>query len=325
MSDCAVIQQRMPQLLVEALDASEREAAHAHIETCEPCRAEWDATRETWNALAALPEVPVPPRVRAGFMAEVERLGARSNVVEFEPRRAWYRVAQAAAVALMVGGSFFAGRLTSVEPSSEVASTPAVVKIGESIALPASDFASALASQANIQNVRFYPDGDGMSIGFEVTSNVTVTGKPGDPALVNLLSYVIENGDHTTEARGDALQWVRDVSERGGSTEPQLVNAVATTLTSDPHEGVRIKAADALKSLPPGGSNNAQAALIEALRNDPNPAVRIKAIEALGNLARSGAALEFDTVEVLRDKAAQADENPYIRVKAAETLSKIDL
>src|SRR5436309_2385674 len=52
MGECSAMRESMPLLLVEALDASSREAAHQHIETCAECAKEWAAYRDTWALMA---------------------------------------------------------------------------------------------------------------------------------------------------------------------------------------------------------------------------------------------------------------------------------
>jgi HEAT repeat protein len=124
--------------------------------------------------------------------------------------------------------------------------------------------------------------------------------------------------------RSNALEWVSRTYSDPANADPEIANALAKVLRTDSHEGVRIRAVESLTNLPPAVSSQARDALIEALRSDPNPAVRIKAVEALANMARSGAALDPQTVDTLRQKSLQDDENAYVRVKAAEALSNIN-
>jgi HEAT repeat protein len=164
-----------------------------------------------------------------------------------------------------------------------------------------------------------------VGIAFDITSHVTVTGKPEDKSLVNLLSYVLQNHDNPNLSKSDTIEWVRETYGSRGVADPAIVKALANVLKNDTHEGVRIKAVETLNDIPPASAPEARLALIEALRNDPNPAVRIKAIEALANLAKSGDSYDPATVDMLREKASQPDENLYVRVKAAEALSQINL
>ena len=114
MVDCVALREQMPLLLTESLDAAQRERTHQHIEDCAACTDEWNAYREAWRMMEDLPEVPVPPRVKARFleaagMAEPLQKPA-DNVVPFHRRPSFKWVAQAAAVVLLAGGGYEAAR-----------------------------------------------------------------------------------------------------------------------------------------------------------------------------------------------------------------------
>lgn len=326
----------MPELLSEALGAQERETAHQHIEQCVICEADWSRLRQVWTRLGELPERPVPAGLRASFLDHVRRIlpEKRSPVVTFVPRSSRQWLAQAAAAAILVGAAFFAGRNTAplqLAPTggSFQSIAPASFSLAERAFIPASQVNPDIQGRPQIANVRFQPvgaHGEKVAVSFDMTSNVTITGSPEDKSLVNLLSYVLQNREYPTHSRSNAIQWVSDTYAEQGSPDPQIVKALANVLANDTHEGVRIKAVEALKSLPAALAPEASAALVEALKNDPNPAVRMKAVEALSNLASQDAmTLNPEAVDALREKAGQEDENPYVRVKAAEALSQLQL
>lgn len=341
MSDCTVMQESMPLLLTESLDPARRELTHQHIEGCPLCAAEWDGYKETWRFMGELPEVEVPARVKQRFLAEAlpPRVAANTdNVIPFHRRPAARWLAQAAAVVIIAGGSYFAGHRT--QPVN-IASTPATVtgvqampvslkqatpqySIAETRVLSADAISPNIEGRPDIHNVQFTdenPTDPEIKVGFDVTSHVTVMGRPTDKSMVRLLRYVLENEDNTSPSRTRAIDWVRQVYSRPGSADPEIADALASVLRNDEHQGVRIKAVDTLKNI--AGTSETRDALIEALKSDPNPAVRIKAVEALANLARTGAAFDAEMVDTLRQKASQGDENVYVRVKAAEALSNI--
>src|SRR5437763_7172643 len=114
MSECDFMRESMPLLLTESLDPVRREHTHQHIEHCSLCSDEWTSYQETWRVLEALPEVEVPARVKDRFLAQInpQPAQARDNVVPFTRRPALKWLAQAAAVAVIAGGSYFAGHRT---------------------------------------------------------------------------------------------------------------------------------------------------------------------------------------------------------------------
>jgi hypothetical protein len=331
MVDCHAVNERVPELLTETLDSRSREEAYRHIEECESCRADWTEYREVWRSLGALPEVPVPAGLKARFLQEVQGLAPARNVVAF-PRPAWRKwVAQAAAVVLLVGGGFFAGQQSGGRSGPALFQTEASATIPFTISerqvIPASTLLPEIQGAPEIRNVRFIETAPGadVAVSFDMTSNVTVTGHPDDKTLVNLLTYVIQSDTQATLSKSNAMEWVKQTYASRGNADPALVKALANVLKNEPHEGVRIKAVETLRQVPSASAPEARIALIEALKNDPNPTVRIKAIEALANLAQGGGRFDPQTVDMLREKAAQDDENLYVRVKAAEALSQIDL
>jgi hypothetical protein len=347
MPECSAMRENMPFLLTESLDPVRRESAHQHIENCAVCSAEWNAYRETWTMLDELPVLEVPQRVKASFLA---RAGiseapapqiaspATSNVVPFHRRGAFKWVAQAAAVAVLVGGAYFAGdrnadriqptqasidSVTPLERATASGITP--VSLAETRVLDANALSPEIQGRPVIRNVQCV-DCDGtdgqIAVAFDVTTRWTVTGHPKDKSMLRLSSYMLENEDAATP-RSDALESLRRMYSDPAHADPEIANALAKVLSSDAHEGVRIDAVETLTHLPGAVSTQTRDALIQALKSDPNPAVRLKAVEALANMLRDGAVLEPTEVDVLRQKALQEDENPYVRVKVAEALSTI--
>jgi hypothetical protein len=332
MSDCLVTRERMSQLLTESLDRDSREHAHSHIETCVACGLEWQATKDTWRLLGDLPEAEVPVSLRTRVLGEMVPMGEGSNVVPFGSRRAFRRMAEAAAVVILVGGSFWAGHRTrplSIRPTAATINsvTPASFSLAESRVVPATQISPDIQGRPAIENVRFVdnnPNDSEVAVSFDIKSHVTVTGQPTDKSMVRLLSYVLENEDRLSPSRSRAIDWVRQTYTQQAAANPEIARALANVLRNDTHEGVRIKAVETLKSMSPALTSETQAALIAALKNDPNPAVRIKAVEALAASARSGTALDPASIDILRQKASQNDENLYVRVKAAQALARVN-
>src|SRR5712691_9839887 len=292
MSECDLMRESMPLLLTESLDPVRRELTHQHIERCPSCGREWTGYREAWRMLGELPELEVPASVKGRFLANVGELPERPKVVPLQRRPAARWLAQAAAVVLIAGGSYWFGHRAmplQIAPSPATVSAP--YSIAESRVLPASAISPEIQGRPDIQNVSFddpNPNDDDIGLSFDITSHVTVKGRPTDKSVVRLLRYVLESEARTSPSRSRTIDWVRTTYSRPGNANPEIADALATVLRKDTHEGVRIKA-----------------------------------VEALDRLARSGATLNAAAVDTLRQKAVQNDENVYVRVKAAEALSNI--
>jgi hypothetical protein len=333
----------MPLLLTESLDTVRREQTHQHIEGCDLCSAEWSAYKDTWALMGDLPEVEVPARVKAQFLAaagiaapqQSESIDGKTNVVPFRSRPAFKWVAQAAAVAVLVGGGYFAGNrgtertehtpatVSEPIPITRISNRIPELSLAETRTIDSEKLSPEIEGRPNISNVQFVDSDTGddqIGVSFDVTSRWTVTGNPKDKSMVRLLSYMLENEESMTP-RSSAMEWVRRTYSDPAYADPEIANALAKVLRNDEHEGVRIRAVDTLTTLP--AATQTRDALIDALKSDPNPAVRLKAVEALIQMARSGEVLDAAMVDTLKQKAAQDDENLYVRVKAAEALSEI--
>ncbi len=342
MSECDVMRGSMPLLLTESLDPVRRELTHQHIERCPDCGSEWLSYRETWRMLGDLPEVEVPATIKERFLGSIDEQrvilseakdlsgGDPSPSTRLRMTRYGRWLAEAAAVVVVAGGAYYAGHRTAPFPQQTPATINSVAaapfSIAESRVLPANAVSPNIEGRPDIANVSFLdanPDGQEIGLSFDITSHVTVTGRPTDKSMVRLLRYVLENEDRLSPSRSRAIDWVRTTYSRPGNADPEIAAALGNVLRNDSHVGVRIKAAETLKRMTPTIASDTRDALIQALKNDPNPAVRIKAVEALGNLARSGVTLDAATLDTLRQKAVQDDENAYVRVKAAEALSSV--
>lgn len=325
----------MPLLLTESLDPARRELTHQHIEGCVACSEEWNAYKETWLVMEDLPVVEVPARVRERFLAAAgvgEAAGSQpaSNVVAFQRRPALKWLAQAAAVIVLAGGGYFAGR----ETTPQFQRTPAIVNsmspikplsIAETRVVDANAISPEIEGRPNIANVQFIdsdPTDNQIRLAFDITSRWTVTGNPKDKSMVRLLSYMLES-ESAISPRSTTLDLVRQAYSNPANADPEIATALAKVLRNDEHEGVRIRAVDTLTNLPVASTSPTRDALIDALKSDPNPAVRLKAVEALANLAQRGETLDPEAVNTLRQKASQNDENLYVRMKAAEALKNI--
>ncbi|HEX7707378.1 MAG TPA: HEAT repeat domain-containing protein [Thermoanaerobaculia bacterium] len=337
MSECSAMKESMPLLLTESLDPARREQSHQHIEACAACSEAWLSYQQTWVILGDLPEVEVPPRIREAFLSKAGIAQAKNeNVIAFRRKPVFKWLAQAAAIAVIAGGGYFAGhtRAPRIESSPATIDGVALARQGdfrpislvETRQLDANALSPEIEGRPNITNVQFVDSDasdDQIGVSFDITSRWTVTGNPRERSMIRLLSYMLEN-EAAVSPRSNALEWVRQTYSDPANADPEIANALARVLRNDTHEGVRIRAVETLTTLPPAVASDTRDALINALKNDPNPAVRLKAVEALANMARSGSAIDPALIDTLRQKASQDDENLYVRVKAAEVLSSMN-
>ena len=157
MSECDLMRESMALLLTESLDPVRRETTHQHIERCAVCTAEWNGYRETWRMMGDLPEVEVPAHVRERFLASIPMI-SEGTVVPFQRRPFTRRLAEAAAVVLIAGASYWIGhrgaplRLQQTPATiNSVAAAP--YSIAESRVLSARSISPNIEGRPDIENV----------------------------------------------------------------------------------------------------------------------------------------------------------------------------
>src|SRR5260370_11174872 len=106
-----------------------------------------------WSLLEELPEVEVPPRVKDKFFASIG-LQPEAEVITFHRRPAAKWLAQAAAVVVLAGGSYWAGHRSAPvefrETPARIAEvtrrpiSPVSYRIAESRVLPASEISPTI-------------------------------------------------------------------------------------------------------------------------------------------------------------------------------------
>jgi len=307
--ECSELTERMIDRLTGRPSGSDERELEAHLASCAVCRAEAPRLEAAWRGLGADRDLVMTEGFRARSLALLEDEMARQRIRAFRPRRDWKRPAlQAAAVLLAATIGWFAHRSPAAAPAK---------------AVPAGS--GALAANESVSNVSYRPaDETGrVAVSFDVSARRTVVGRPEDPAVANLLAYLVSRDAQTSGEKARAIELVSSQYGAGAkaAVSPEIVRALTTTLAKDENPGVRKKAAAALASFPI--TPEIRTALLDALAHDRNPAVRLTAIEALAAAARQAPADER-TIESLRQKAFDPAENGFVRAKAASALKAME-
>lgn len=303
-----------------------------HLSRCAACHAEERRFSATWDQLGADAGAGFSPwfgaRTEALLAAEVRRRAVAAPppapVVSIRPAhpRAVRPLLQAAAFLLAAAGGWALARYGPAAisvPGAVISTIPVVsnrtVDVSESL--------PDLSNRPRLSNVAFRPaDGTGkVGVAFDVTTRYTVTGRPDQKGIADLLVYLMSGAADTEGARGRAIEMASEVSKGPAAPSPEIVAALAETARGDRNPGVRKKAVEALAQLTPTAGT--RDALVAVLRTDENPAVRMRAVEGL---ARAAAALKDPAaLDALRARAVDERENGYVRVQAAKFLSKMEM
>ncbi len=303
-----------------------------HLSRCPSCHAEERRFSGAWERLAADPSSEPSPwfgaRTEALLEAEVRRRAVPvpppAPVVSIRPARPrGVRVLLRAAAILLAGAGGWAlaryGPASVTAPGLRASTIPIVSQrtVDVSKALP------DLSNRPRLSNVAFRPaDAAGkVDVAFDVTTRYTVTGRPDQKGISDLLVYLMSGAADTEGVRGRAIEMASEVSKGPAAPSPDIVAALAETARRDRNPGVRKKAVEALAQLTPTAAT--RDALVAVLRTDENPAVRMRAVEGL---ARAATALKDPAaLDALRARAVDERENGYVRVQAAKFLSKMEM
>ncbi|MFI5181482.1 MAG: HEAT repeat domain-containing protein [Thermoanaerobaculia bacterium] len=333
--DCRdAVRTREAVVLRLSAELGEAEAAwlSSHLSRCPACAEEELRLAAVWDRLGADAGAAPSPwfgaRTEALLEAEVRRLAALAPppapVVSIRPARpAGARsLLRAAAFLLAAAGGWAIARYgpdVVRKPGSGAATIPVV----SHRTVDVSDALPDLSMRPRLSNVAFRPADAAGKVGvtFDVTTRYTVTGRPDQKGIADLLVYMMSGAADTEGARGRAIEMASEVSKGPSAPSPDIVAALAETASHDRNPGVRKKAVEALAQMTP--SSATRDALVAVLRSDESPAVRIRAVEGL---ARAAEALKDPaTLDALRARAVDERENGYVRVQAAQALSKLEM
>jgi len=316
--------------LAGELPAAERSWLDDHLAGCPVCRDEERRFASTWDRLAE--DRVEPPatsfclRTEALLAEEVRRRAAPpvARVVPIRPsaRPVVRPLLQAAALVVAASGGFLLAR-TVPAGGRPVLSAAASFPVVAQRTVDVSEAVPDLSNRPRLANVAFRPADPAGRIGvaFDVTTRYTITGRPDQKGIADLLVYLMSGAADTEGTRGRAIDVVSQTSKGSKGPSPEIVAALAETVRHDRNPGVRKKAVETLAQLPP--TEATRDALILALKNDDNPAVRILAVDGL---ARTATVMkDATTLDALRSRAFDERENGYVRVQAAQALSKLEL
>ena len=316
--------------LAGELPAAEGSWLDDHLAGCPVCRDEESRFASTWERLGEDHVAPPSPSFLARtetLLTEEVRRRAAPPVAQVVPIRPHARLAarpllQAAALVAAAAGGFLFAR-TAPGPGRPAVFSAATFPVVSQRTVDVSEAVPDLSNRPRLANVAFRPADSGGRIGvaFDVTTRYTVTGRPDQKGIADLLVYLMSGAADTEGTRGRAIDLVSQSSKGPAGPSPDIVAALAETVRRDRNPGVRKKAVEALAQLPP--SEATRDALILALKTDENPAVRILAVDGL---ARAATVMkDAATLDALRSRASDERENGYVRVQAAQALSKLEL
>lgn len=289
-----------------------------HLSTCPACRAQAAAAEASWRRLGEDPDAVLTSEFERETLAMLEAAVLRRRVSPIRNPKSAARNLLRLVAALAAGGVGF----LIARGLPRKAAGAAKVPIASSVTADVSRVSPYLSGNPRLANVAYQPvDATGkIGVSFDVTTRYTVTGRPEEKPMSDLLAHLVSGAGVTEGARSGAIDLVSENYRRAWPPSSRIVAVLVQTLKADRNPGVRKKAAEALAQLPP--TSEIRDAFVAALA-DANPSIRIVAVEALARMAVT--LKDPSTIETLRQKARDETENGYVRVKAASALRHIDL
>ncbi|NIR51327.1 hypothetical protein GWO43_22330 [candidate division KSB1 bacterium] len=303
------LEKRIPLYFYDELTEAERKELEVHLEYCESCRQQFEEVQSLHKVLdkRAVLEPNSDILERSRLMLR-ERLREERREAMKEPW--WQRLIGhlslqphiglqlAGAVFILILGVFlgkFFWTGTKQQFVPEIARTTRIGEMDESLI-------------ANIDFIEYNPTSGTVTVKYKRVNDMFVQGQIDDPPIRKLLTHAIRSESHP----GRRLTAVKALGEHAFS-DHEVEDVLVYAMEYDAVDGVRLKAAKVLKTLPI--TPKIKQAFIRVLLKDANPAIRIEAVEALSQAA------DEDVLNVFQD-ASQDDENEFIRLKAAKELER---
>jgi len=286
-----------------------------HLNTCEDCRREWNATLALQEDLALLPMVePSPNLLAASRMALDEALDAipeRSAGQRFwgNAMRWFGNIQSAPALAtLLIGVGFLGGNFVARYQAANAPKLPAPVILSNPSA----------GSIASVSGIVQTPSKDIVQVQYNRLVPETVQGSLDDPQIRQLLmlgTHLASNSEVHAQSVGlmaDACRTPQGcVGGQDGADE--LRKALLTEFRFDKSPAVRLKALAGLQSYV-GQDEQVRDALLDSLMHDKSADVRAQAVSML-----SPVQADSSVRQVLRTVSSQ-DVNPAIRNASFQVL-----
>jgi len=304
--NCDAVVKSIPFYFYGEVAPDAEDAIEEHIETCTPCREEWERQKALAAALDRHVLAP-PPELLAECRHDLARAIYREESPEVHRSasdpwglfreafsslwRPGIRFRQPAGAVALIALGFFAARFTGTWPA------------GASLA--------GLTPDAMVSSIRsVQPDNAGsVQISLDETRRRVVSGRLDDHNIQRLLMAAAREQDNP----GVRVESVELLKDRGSSAAVRSV--LLEAVTHDPNPGVRLKALDGLKSF--AADAEVRKTLAQVLLKDQNAGVRIQAIDLL--IANRDAA----TVSTLQTLIGKEDNN-YIRLRCQNALRNMN-
>ena len=302
------------------INSREKIELEEHLKNCDLCRAEFYSAKLLKESLQQN-ELPEPDSkllsearsdLRSKLRIERQRTGLWENLIGrltssflFTPQLV--TAAFSFLIVGMIAGYFIFNSAGSIHYSME---TPKAGNQNEQV---------LLSGDTRISDVQFISKNaeDGtVEFTFDAVKPMHMKGKLSDPAVQNILTYSMLNGDNP----GTRLNTINLInSSSKPQPDPEIKNALLSVVKFDNNQGVRLEAMKLLKKF--SFDDDVKGTMLYVLQNDSSSGMRIDAMNMLVQANKKGSTFNNEDLTVFRQKMQQ-DDNNYIRYQAKTVLKE---
>ncbi len=305
------LEKLIPLYFYDELADAEKKELEVHLEYCEKCRNQFEETKALHQILDK--KINLEPSEKLIMQSRLQLRNRLREEQRVAMKETWWEkfldyvntsspgFQLAGATAILVIG-FLLGQFIHAEKAQNPLLLPEMTA-----QLGSDEMSQPLIN--NIDLVAFDPKTDMVTVRYKSVSDVLLEGKIDDAPIRKLLVHAIRSEEHP----GRRLTAVKAFGGRAFSDD-EVEEALIYAVKNDAVDGVRLKAAKVLKTLPI--NQRIKTVFIRVLLKDNNPAVRIEAVEALSKVKE-----EEDVLPIFQG-VSKGDENEFIRLKTSKELER---
>ena len=299
----------LPLLVYGDLSSREEEKIKRHLASCEACRNEVKELQRLRAIASGVKGITVDDTMLSEARSQLGMIlgdlrartrpsrgeGFLDTILPFRPG-----LVAGGAVAVVLAG-LLVGRY--IIPANGAAQGPTD---------PLADTRGTTLS--NVHIVGYGTNNQEIELAFNVTRPMRVRGVPGDPRIQRVIAYAIVNGENP----GVRIRAALSIDPRAdGSCDREIKAALLFAMKTDPNDGVRKAALEALLRYP--ADREIRDGLLQMLLADENPGLRVAAIKGLDTLAGRGFEPDAGMRKSLEEHMHNED-NLFVRTKAESML-----
>lgn len=307
--DCSDFGEKLPLLMYDELQGTERAACEAHLAACPNCQGLLEESRRLQALLSERPSPEVTPellmrcRQTLDEALDQEQMGWRAALRDWLPGLGMVRPSGALAALTLVVLGFGIG--WTLRPRARVLPSDSGKEIS-----PASTMDLGDARISGISQVSPDPKTGGVRITLNAERRMTLEGSLDNENVRRVLVYALKSYDNPG-IRVDTLEALR-ASGNNPSVQPELLY----TLRNDPNLGVRLEALKAVRRM--SWTPEVRQALLDVVHQPrANQGLRGAVVDELVKHATK----DKDEVALSAlEQLAADDSNSYVRMKSLRAL-----